>query len=271
LKDGTESYKKYHGRFAGERTNHSRIEEFMEKSLIKPRYGKIYRCLSCGATENMGRRRYCSMDCRQRLRLKLDMRTGLIQALNARFATFYFSDLTIMMDMLPYGSREIYSFLYPRSPGRKPAEDFSNMADMLGTAWWAEKHRTRKRYLASQKVLDEAVRNRTPLLSVRPVLINLPAIKDASLKHLNLSKSDLMDPKLKTIVRNAYRHQAKRFHPDVGGDAPTFVKIHQAYEDMVHWAENPVFITRRGFPDKWLYDGDQNRWLQPISIRVNRR
>ena len=243
----------------------------MEKSLTTSKSRKIYKCLSCGATENMGRRRYCSMDCRQRLRLKLDMRTGLIQALNARFATFYFSDLAIMMDMLTYGSKEIYSFLYPRSPGKKPAEDFSNMADMLGNTWWAEKKRTQKRYLASQRVLDGAVRNQAPLLSVRPILISLPAIRDTSLQHLDLKKSDLMDPELKTLVRNAYRRQAKLFHPDVGGDAPTFMKIHQAYEDMLHWAENPTYVQRRGFPDKWLYDGNQNKWQQPIPIRVHRR
>lgn len=243
----------------------------MEKSLMALKGGKINRCLSCGATENMGRRRYCSSDCRLRLRLKLDMRTGLIQALNARFATFYFSDLSIMMDMLPYGSREIYSFLYPRSPGNKPAEDFSNMADMLGTAWWEENKRTRKRYLASQRILDAAVRNQTPLLSVRPVLLNLPAVRDVSLQHLNLTRADLVNPALKTLVRNAYRLQAKRFHPDAGGDASAFLKIHQAYEDMLHWAENPIYVTRRGFPDKWLYDGNQNRWLQPIPLRVYRR
>lgn len=243
----------------------------MDKSLTTPRGGKIHRCLSCGATENMGRRRYCSTNCRQRLHLKLDMRTGLIQALNARFATFYFSDVTIMMDMLPYGSRDIYSFFYPRSPGKKPAEDFSNMADMLGTAWWAEKRRTRKRYLASQKILNEAIRNQIPLLSVRPAMINLPAIKDAYLQYLSLKKTDLMDPELKTLIRNAFRREAKRFHPDVGGDAIKFMKIHQAYEEMLHWAKNPIYVTRRGFPDKWLYDGDRNRWLQPIPVRAHGR
>lgn len=242
----------------------------MEKSLTAPKGKKIYKCLSCGATENMGRRRYCSTDCRQRLRLKLDMRTGLIQALNARFATFYFSDFTIMMDVLLYGSNEIYSFLYPRSPGKKPAEDFSNMADMLGNAWWEEKRRTHKRYLASQRVLDEAVLNRTHLRSVRPILISLPSVRDASLQHLDLSKSDLTHPELKLLIRNAYRRQAKRCHPDVGGDAAAFTKIHQAYEEMIHWAENPTYVLRRGFPDKWLYDANQNRWLQPVSVRVSR-
>lgn len=270
LKEVHKSYKREWGRVVNSKT--SEVDDrSMEKNLTALQSGKVNRCLSCGATENMVRRRYCSADCRVRLRMKLDMRTGLIQALNTRFATFYFSDLSIMMDMLPYGSREIYSFLYPRSPGKKPAEDFSNMADMLGTTWWEEKQRTQKRHLASQRVLGAAARNQTSLLAVRPVLINLPAVRDASLQHLNLSRGDLMNPALKALVRNAYRLQAKRCHPDVGGDAAAFLKIQQAYEDMLNWAENPVYVTRRGFPDKWLYDGYQNRWLQPIPLRVYRR
>lgn len=243
----------------------------MERSLTVSRDGKNYRCLSCGTTENMGRRRYCTLKCRQRLRLKLDMRIGLIQALNARFATFYFSDLSVMMDMLPYGSREIYSFLYPRTPGNKPAEDFSDMADMLGNAWWAEQKRTRNRYIATKSVLEVAVRNQIPLIAVRPALINLPAIREAALHHLALRKPDLMNPDIKSLLRNAYRRQAKLFHPDMGGDARVFMKIHRAYEEMLEWAENPVFVMRRGFPDKWLYDGMQNRWLQPMPVTACRR
>src|SRR5450756_531118 len=71
------------------------------------------RCLSCGTTENIGRRRYCTLDCRQKLRQRLDMRCGLLQALNTRYATFYFSDLLIVMDLLPRGQKEILSFFYP--------------------------------------------------------------------------------------------------------------------------------------------------------------
>ena len=41
------------------------------------------RCLSCGTPAITGRQRYCSAECRQRLQFKLDLRTGLIQALNA--------------------------------------------------------------------------------------------------------------------------------------------------------------------------------------------
>ena len=88
------------------------------------------RCLSCGTTEHIGRRRYCSIDCRQRLRQRLDMRCGLLQALNTRYATFYFSDLLVIMDILPSGYKEIRSFFFPRTPGKSPGEDFGRMADI---------------------------------------------------------------------------------------------------------------------------------------------
>ena len=49
------------------------------------------------------------------------MRVGLVQALNVRYATFYFSDLFIAMDLLPYGYNDIFSFFYPRSLDKTPA------------------------------------------------------------------------------------------------------------------------------------------------------
>jgi hypothetical protein len=43
-----------------------------------------------------------------------------------------------------------------------------------------------------------------------------------------------------------------------------FQKLHAAYEQILEWAENPTFVTRRGFPDRWFYDGRANRWVQPM-------
>jgi len=227
---------------------------------------KVYRCLACGTKENMGRRKYCTIDCRQRLRVKLDARMGLVQALNTRYATFYFSEVMIMMDLLPYGTSEIFSFFYPRSPGRKPAEDFGHMANILGDIWWAEKRRTNKRHLASMSVLQHAQRNVNDTASVKPSIQSVHHVKNQYLKQLKISKADLWSPELTQIVKNAYRQQAKTHHPDLGGDAETFRKVHQAYEEMKQWSENPSLIRRRGFPDKWLYDGEKNRWIQPISL-----
>lgn len=212
----------------------------------------------------MGRKKYCSVACRQALRSKLDMRTGLLQALNTRYATFYFSDIMIIMDILPYGFKEICSFFYPRSPGARPGDDFSTMSNILGESWWAEKRRTNKRYLASMHVLTLANHNRVPAKAVRPNATVTPHIKTASLVYLNLNKTDLFSPELDRIVKKAYRKQAKIFHPDIGGDAGIFRKINQAYEDLSKWADNPTFIRRRGFPDKWFYDGSANKWIQPV-------
>jgi hypothetical protein len=227
---------------------------------------KTYRCLACGTAENMGRRKYCTIDCRQRLRLKLDARTGLVQALNTRYATFYFSEAMIMMDILPHGTSEIFSFFYPRSPGRKPADDFGHMANLLGDIWWEEKRRTNKRHLASVRVLDYAQKNVSDAATVKPSMLSIYSVKKQYLLQLKIDKSDLWSPELAQIIKSAYRQQAKTHHPDLGGDAETFRKIHQAYEEMVQWSENPMMVRRRGFPDKWFYDGEKNHWIQPINL-----
>jgi len=234
--------------------------------IIRPREKKVYRCLSCGEVENMGRRRYCSRDCRQRLRLKLDARVGLVQALNTRYGAFYFSDDMIIMDILPYGSQEIFSFLFPRSAGAKPAEDFGRMANLLGDIWWDEKRRTNKRHLASERVLAHAVRNGTPLEAVKPTLIHVYTVNQESLTHLRIHRSHLWSADLKGIIKAAYRRQAKHHHPDLGGDAETFRKIHKAYEELMSWSERPSIQRRRGLPDKWFYDGESNRWFQPLAL-----
>ena len=225
------------------------------------------RCLSCGTIENIGRRRYCSVECRQRLHYKLEVRTGLVRALNTRYATFCFTEETIVMDVLPYGSVDTYSFFYPRSSDKKPAEDFSHMADLLGKLWWNEQRRTNKGYIASKHVLEQAFLNRVPILSIKPVTVRVPSIKGTSLTDLQLDKSALTSPDLQKIVKNAYRQQAKEHHPDSGGNAIKFRRIYQAYEELTNWAKGPTFVKKCGFPDKWFYNGHTNRWIQPLPVK----
>ncbi|MEJ2659005.1 MAG: hypothetical protein P8012_17750, partial [Desulfobacterales bacterium] len=124
-------------------------------------YWKNHRCLSCGTTENLGKRKYCSIDCRQKLRYTLNMRTGLLKALNTRYASFYFTDESIVMDVILFNGKEIFSFIYPRSSNRKPAEDYINMSDLLGNEWWAEKKRTNRHYLATRCLLKKARRRKS--------------------------------------------------------------------------------------------------------------
>jgi hypothetical protein len=235
----------------------------IQKEGYSSGYPKKNRCLSCGTRENLGRRKYCSIDCRQKLRYALDVRTGLLKALNARYATFYFTDTLIVMDVLPYDAKEIFSFIFPRSSDKKPAEDYSSMSDKLGNEWWAEKKKTNRDYLATRYLLEKAKSKKTLSGLVIPKEIKLPIIKESTLTCLKLGKSALKSPELEKIINSAYRLHAKNHHPDIGGDTVAFRKIHQAYLELINWAENPSYRRCCGFPDKWFYDGHKNKWLQP--------
>jgi hypothetical protein len=226
------------------------------------------RCLSCGTTENMSRRKYCSIECRQRLRRNLNLRTGLLRALNTRYATFYFTGTLIILDVLPYGSNELFSYIFPRTQGLKPVEDFCTMSNILGNAWWAERNRTNKRYLATRFVLEKANSKNAHSAHIKPVEVREPAQVKKSLAFLRLNKTDLNSPKLQRKIKSAFRKQAMIHHPDLGGDAAIFRKLHEAYEQIIKWSENPVFIRRRGFPDKWFYDGTTTRWVQPAPAWI---
>lgn len=221
------------------------------------------RCLSCGTSENMDRRKYCSVECRQHLRYHLNLRTGLLRALNTRYATFYFTDAIIILDVLPYGSAELFSYILPRTPGGKPVDDFCTLSNVLGNAWWAERNRTNKRYIANRFILEKAINKNADSASIKPVEVQEPAKLKKSLMFLKLKKADLNSPKLQRKIKSAYRKQAMKHHPDLGGDAVGFRKLHDAYEQIIRWSENPVFIKRRGFPDKWFYNGSTVRWVQP--------
>ena len=172
------------------------------------------------------------------------------------------------MDVLPFGSEKIYSFLFTRSAGRKPADDFSELCNILGNAWWGEMKRTNRGYLASRHVLNQAVPRNTPAGSILPEIVKIPAVKGSgrSLVYLKIDREALHSKELKQVIKSAYRRQARIVHPDMGGDENAFRKIYQAYEALMAWAEEPSFLERSGFPDKWFYAGNKNRWVQPTPV-----
>ncbi|MBI9085100.1 MAG: J domain-containing protein [Desulfobacterales bacterium] len=221
------------------------------------------RCLACGDRLPPRKRRYCDPDCLQRLHLSLNRRTGLLRALNTRYATFYFTDHIVVLDLLPYGTEQIFTFMLHRRSGEKPTADFCKLSNMLGAAWWEERDRTRKRYMASRVVLEKALRPDMPMGTMVPVRTRIPRVEGGSLTTLNLDRFELDPQRLQAQIKAAYRRQAKNHHPDLGGDSISFRKIREAYEKLIEWAQHPNFIRQNGFPDKWFYDGSLARWVQP--------
>lgn len=240
---------------------HSRSQTWL--SVFNPRTERL--CLACGDRLPSRRHRYCSPACRQQLLASLNRRTGLLRALNTRYATFSFSDYVIMMDLLPYGIERIYTYILPRTPGKKPVEDFCSLCNMLGTAWWNERNRTHKRYLASRHVLEQADNSDKDPESLVPRTTFRPAVRSDSLIRLEIKVNELTRTNSEACIKQAFRRQAKKHHPDLGGNPQTFRKIHEAYQKLIQWAKHPTFTHRSGFPGKWLYEGGNCRWTQPIT------
>lgn len=231
---------------------------------VKP--GKKRGCLSCGGTEDLNGRKYCSVQCRQQLRRQLNRRTGLLRAINAQYATFYFTGTMIIMDVLVFNSERIFSFIHSRSKRGKPVDDFIRMANRLGRNWWEERNRTQRRYLANRHLLDNATARGDAMDSVAPLELKKPVLRNDFLVCLDLTRADLTSSEALIRIKSAFRKQALKAHPDRGGNASSFHRIHEAYHQLIAWAERPVFTRRRGFPDKWFYDAISNRWVQPTPM-----
>jgi hypothetical protein len=67
-----------------------------------------------------------------------------------------------------------------------------------------------------------------------------------------------------TKIKAAYKKLAKIYHPDVGGDTEKFKRLNEAHQQMLLWAKNPQFISRKALVSCWSYDSSTNRWAPPL-------
>ena len=84
------------------------------------------------------------------------------------------------------------------------------------------------------------------------------------MKLLQLGFNELISEGHITKIKAAYKKMAKVHHPDMGGDAEKFKKLNEAHQQMLLWAENPQFTSRRALIDCWSYDSLTNRWAPPL-------
>jgi hypothetical protein len=165
---------------------------------------------------------------------------------------------------LPYDSCKIVTFLYERRACMRPADDFGKMSEELGRAWWTEKNRTRRTNYASQKVFEKAQAENTLIDSVKPLQMINPRPIGKCLNVIGLDIEEINSPHAQRAIKAAYRGKALKYHPDAGGDQGLFVELQSAYQELMSWAKNPQWTKRRGLLNRWFYDGEKNKWAQPI-------
>ena len=221
-------------------------------------------CRSCGTTKDMGRRKYCSRQCRQRLVWRLEVASNLLRALHARYATFSFTQEVLMLNVASFGADEVFSFLWRRTPGRKPSEDLGDLTEHLGRLWWRELEDRNCRRSASLFVLESAHTQLASDDNIRPLSYLSPKVSARNLSVLKLTKNELMGESAPDLVKSAYRKQVFIHHPDKDGDAKQFRRVQEAYEELQDWLEHPILKSKKGLPDKWSFNGE--KWSPPVTI-----
>jgi len=221
-------------------------------------------CLSCGAGLDKRKRRYCSKDCKDLLIFALRWLKNLLLALNTNYATFSFSEYLLVVNILPYRSEEVFSFFYQRTPGRTPAEDLKAMCIELSREWYNNNQDTNCRALASIHILKKGLTGIVAKDLVKPVTRKGGANIKRQLKALRLSLEDVESERSKEKVKAAYRKEAMKTHPDVGGDGEKFKIVSESYQELIQWLKSPSYVVTRGVPEKWSYDGQSYKWRAPL-------
>ena len=202
---------------------------------------------------------------------KLNLAVGLLKTLNARFATFSFTDTMLYLHVLSFRTEDVFSYVYERDSQRMPAEDLWDMINELGGIWHTQRRRTGKRHVATRHVMERAKRNEVSPEAIKPLDERRPAVRRRSLRCFKMRPSDLTVPDATQSLKSAYRREVKIHHPDRGGDAAVFRRIHEAHKELAEWIRNPRYKTLRGVPHGWSYDSERERkWLPPAVVPPSR-
>lgn len=224
-------------------------------------------CLSCGEPCENLRRRYCSRECRKQMLWVLSLSKGLLNIFNARYASFSFDSSRVILDILPAWSKDISRFIRKRAPGKRPAEDLKRLILESGSDWHTMIRNNNSRSYASLYLLKKNSDNRLSAEALKPDGRLRPRFtrkeKDA-IKLLDLDADDLIIKGHMSLIKSAYKKMAKVHHPDMGGDAEKFKRLNEAHQQMLSWAEDPQFTSRKALIDCWSFDSSTNRWTPPL-------
>ena len=224
-------------------------------------------CLACGESRIRPGRRYCTSECREYMLWVLSLSKGLLRILNARYASFSFNRSYVILDILPIWSKEISRFVQKRSCGNKPADDLKSLILRSGSDWYHMIDNNNSKSYASLFLLQKGMDKEISPESIKPCPRLRPRFSKTekeSMKLLKLKYEELLSEGHKSTIKSAYKRLAKIHHPDIGGDAEKFKRINEAHQQMLSWAQNPQYTSRKALVDCWSYDSSTNRWAPPL-------
>ncbi len=224
-------------------------------------------CVACGKNDIGARRRYCSKACRSYILWVLSLSKGLLRALNTRYAAFSFTSDQVILDVFPIWSKHISRFKRNRTPGKKPAEDLKQMVLEFGREWHKMVDNNHSMSYASLHLVNQNHQKSISPERIKPNRNCSPRLsKDETgcLKILKLKRDDLSNDGSKATIKTAYKRMAKVYHPDAGGNEDQFKKLNDAHEQMLSWAENPQYASRKALQGCWSYDAFNSRWSPPL-------
>ncbi len=228
---------------------------------------KTGRCLACGYAGITPGRRYCSSACRKQMLWVLSLSKGFLRAFNTRYASFSFDNDHVVLDILPGWSKEISRFVQKRTSGKKPAEDLKDLVLGYGREWYDIIDNNNSKSYASLFLLKKNFNGDITERAIRPNNRLRPRFskqEKESIKLLHLKLDELVTEKHTERIRSAYKKMAKIYHPDMGGDAEKFKRLNEAHQQMLLWAKNPQYTSRKALVDCWSYDSSTNRWTPPL-------
>jgi hypothetical protein len=197
----------------------------------------------------------------------LSLSRGLLSILNARYASFSFNNIRVILDILPTWSKDISRFQKKRMPGRRPAEDLKDLILESGSEWHRMIQRNNSRSYASLCLLNKNSNKKLSSRALKPDGNRKPKFsrqEKEAIKFLNMTPEDLIIGGCVSRIKAAYKKMAKLHHPDMGGDAEKFKRLNEAHQQMLNWAENPHFTSKKALIDCWSFDSTTNRWTPPL-------
>ncbi|MFC1533848.1 DnaJ domain-containing protein [Thermodesulfobacteriota bacterium] len=195
------------------------------------------------------------------------MSKGLLRIFNARYASFSFNKKHVILDILPVWSKSISRFIQKRTSGKKPAEDLKNLILQSGNEWYHIIDNNNSKSYASLFLLKKNSNRNVAPDSIKPnnkVRPRFSKFEKESAKLLQLELKEFILEGHHSKIKSAYKKMAKIHHPDIGGDAEKFKSLNEAHQQMLLWAENPQFTSRKALIDCWSYDSSTNRWAPPL-------